>query len=234
MHIPDGFLDTKVWVAADVAAAAVVAACARKAGRDLQERQVPLLGVTAAFVFAAQMVNFPVAGGTSGHFVGGALVAILLGPASAVIVMTCVLLLQCFLFNDGGLLALGANVLNMAVVGSFLGYGVFRLVRRLWSGRGSLALAGLVAGWFSVVGAACLCAVELGLSGKYPLAGALAAMGGVHALIGIGEGVITAAVLNFLLKARPELMSAVVGNEQCAVRSERATHSAQRIAGDGR
>jgi cobalt/nickel transport system permease protein len=210
LHIPDGLLDAKVWAAADVVAAGVVVVCARKVKRDVEERQVPLLGAVAAFVFAAQMVNFPVAGGTSGHFVGGALVAILLGPAAAMVVMTCVLLLQCLLFGDGGLLALGANILNMALVASFLGYGVFRLVRRLWMGSSSLALAGFLAGWVSVVGAACLCALELGLSGRYPFAPALAAMGGVHALIGIGEGIINAAALTFLLKARPELVRRAV------------------------
>jgi cobalt/nickel transport system permease protein len=215
MHIPDGFLDAKVWAAADVVAIGVVGACARKVKGNLGERQAPLLGVTAAFVFAAQMVNFPVAGGTSGHFVGGALIAILLGPAAGVIVMTCVLLLQCFIFADGGLLALGANILNMGIVGSFLGYGVFAFMprvhlwglRRMWAGKGSLAVAAFAAGWFSVVGAACLCALELGLSGRYPLWGAMAAMGSVHALIGVGEGIITAMVLNFLARVRPELIA---------------------------
>ena len=206
MHIPDGFLDTRVWAAADAMAVVAVGACARRAERELSERQVPLVGVMAAFVFAAQMVNFPIAGGTSGHFAGAALVAILLGPATAVMVMTCVLILQCFLFQDGGLLALGANVLNMGVVGSFLGYGVFRLFSKAWRKKGSLSVAGFAAGWFSLVGAAGLCAVELGLSGRFPLSAALAALGGVHVVIGIGEGVITAAVLNFLAKVRPQLV----------------------------
>jgi len=206
MHIPDGLLEAKVWLAADVAAAVIVGICARKVRKDLAERQVPLLGVMGAFVFAAQMVNFPVLGGTSGHFAGGALVAIALGPAAGVVVMTCVLVLQCLVFQDGGLTALGANILNMAVVGCFLGYGAFNLIRRIWGGAGGLTGAGFAAGWISLVGAATVCGLELGLSHRFSILGAVGAMGGVHALIGIGEGVVTATALNVLARVRPELL----------------------------
>jgi cobalt/nickel transport system permease protein len=207
MHIPDGFLDNGVAAAVAVPAVVAVGYGVRRAGRSLDDRTVPLLGVTAAFVFAVQMLNFPVAGGTSGHLMGGALAAILLGPWLACIVMAVVLSGQAFIFADGGVTALGANVFNMGVVGA-LGVGLLMVAARhvLPRTRTSfLAVAG-VGAWLSVMAGALLCAVELGVSGTVPFATVLPAMLGVHALIGIGEAVITVAAVAAVLASRPDLI----------------------------
>ncbi|MDR7465106.1 MAG: energy-coupling factor ABC transporter permease, partial [Armatimonadota bacterium] len=126
MHIPDGFLDTPTAIAGGVLAAAGLGLALRTVRRTLPHRAVPLVGVAAAFIFAAQMLNFPVAGGTSGHLIGAVLAAVLLGPSAAVLVMSSVLILQAFLFADGGITALGANIFNMALVASLLGYALYR------------------------------------------------------------------------------------------------------------
>src|ERR1017187_4320841 len=122
MHIPDGFLSPPVWAAFDVLSVPAVGLMARGARRHMEDRKIPLLGVMGAFVFAAQMINFPVGLGTSGHLVGGTLLAITLGPAAAAIVMTAIVALQAFIFQDGGIVTLGANVINMAVIGVLAGY----------------------------------------------------------------------------------------------------------------
>jgi cobalt/nickel transport system permease protein len=164
------------------------------------------MGVTAAFVFAAQMLNFPVASGTSGHVIGGVLAAALLGPSAAVIVMTSVLLLQCLVFADGGLLALGANVLNMAVVQPLVGYAVYRALGGGSGGAAARRIAALAFGsWIATVVAAAACAGELALSGIVRAEPALAALLGVHAVIGLGEGAIAALVLATIIRLRPEL-----------------------------
>jgi cobalt/nickel transport system permease protein len=207
MHIPDGFLDGSVAAAAAVPTVAAVGYGVRRAGRTLDDRKVPLLGVTAAFIFAVQMLNFPVAGGTSGHLLGGALAAILLGPWLACIVMAVVITGQAFVFADGGVTALGANIFNMGVVGA-LGIGLAMvLARRVLphSRTVFLSVAG-VGAWCSVMLGALLCAIELGLSGTIPFATVLPAMLGVHALIGIGEAVITVAALSAVLATRPDLI----------------------------
>lgn len=207
MHIPDGFISTPVAVGGIAVAAGAVAYAVKATNRRLGERQVPLMGVLAAFIFAAQMLNFPVAGGTSGHFMGAALAAILLGPWAGLLIMTCVLLVQCLVFQDGGLLALGANIFNMGIVGCFLGYYIYRgVILVMGSRRAAALIGGGLAGWASIVVAALACALELGVSGTVPLRVALPAMGGVHVLIGIGEGLITAAVLALVMAARPDLM----------------------------
>ena len=207
MHIPDGFLDGSVAAATAVPAVAAVAYGVRRAGRTLDDSRVPLLGVTAAFIFAVQMLNFPVAGGTSGHLLGGALAAILLGPWLACIVMAVVITGQAFVFADGGVTALGANIFNMGVVGA-LGIGLVMLLARrvLPQGRTTfLAVAG-VGAWASVMAGAALCALELGISGTVPLGTVLPAMLGVHALIGVGEAVITVTALSAVLATRPDLI----------------------------
>ena len=207
MHIPDGFLDNGVAAGAAAATATAVAVAIRRAGRNLDERKVPLLGVTAAFVFAAQMLNFPVAGGTSGHFLGAALAAVLLGPWLACIVMAVVISGQAFLFADGGLTALGANILNMGVIGA-LGIGlVMQGARRvLPRSRGAfLAVTGAGA-WLAVMTGAAATSIELGVSGTVPLHTVLPAMLGVHALIGIGEAFITVAAVSAVLTTRPDLI----------------------------
>ncbi len=206
MHIPDGFLDVKTAVASSALAVTGVGAALWQAKRSLPARRVPLLGVTAAFIFAAQMLNFPVAGGTSGHLVGGVLAAVLLGPGAAIIVLTTVLLVQCFLFSDGGVTALGANIFNMGLIDVVAGYIIYRGVRRLVEGQRGLVLAAAFAGWCATVLASGCCAGELAWSGKVSWRLVFPAMTGVHMLIGIGEGAITALVLLAIVRVRPELV----------------------------
>lgn len=162
--------------------------------------------MSAAFIFAAQMVNFPVAFGTSGHLIGSVLAAVLLGPGPAVIVMSTVLLVQCLIFADGGLFALGANVFNMAIVGTLTGYWIFRFLIRMFHRSRGRIVAIVIASWCSVVLASLCCAGELAWSGAAPAAAVIPAMAGVHALIGIGEGLITAAVYVAIEQARPDLL----------------------------
>lgn len=208
MHIPDGFLNTATLAVTWTASAGSVAVAVRQANKTLTERQVPLMGISAAFIFAAQMMNFTVVGGTSGHLLGGALAAILLGPWAGTLVITCVLTVQALLFQDGGLLALGANIFNMAVVGVWTGWFVYTGLKRLLGEAGWAVIArGFAAGWVSVMLASLLASVELALSGASPWGVVLPAMGGVHALIGIGEGLITVAVLAFLRVTRPDLLT---------------------------
>jgi len=179
----------------------------REANKRLGERHIPLMGVMGAFIFAAQMLNFPVAGGTSGHLIGAALAAILLGPWAATIVMACVLIVQCLIFQDGGLISLGANIFNMGFLASFGGYYVYRLFTKVMGeGRRSQLAGGFAAGWVSVLLASIACALELSVSGTAPIKVALPAMAGVHALIGVGEGLITLAVLGFVAATRRDLL----------------------------
>jgi len=208
MHIPDGFVNTGTSVAAWVASAGGVGYAVRRVNQELDERQVPLMGVTAAFIFAAQMMNFTVAGGTSGHLLGGALAAILLGPWAGMLVLTTVLAVQALLFQDGGLLALGLNVLNMAVIGVLVGWLVYSGLRRLLGQKTwTTMVSGFAAAWLSVVIASLAASIELAVSGTSPLAVVLPAMGLVHVLIGIGEGLITVGVLAFLRATRPDLLA---------------------------
>ena len=213
MHIPDGFLDTKTAATTGVIAATGLGVALRQARRHLPARQVPLLGLAAAFVFAAQMLNFPVAGGTSGHLIGGTLVAVLLGPSAAVIVISSVLIVQCLMFADGGITALGANILNMGLIGGVGGWGIYYLVTRRIKGMFGCVLAATFAAWCSTVLAAVVCAGELVVSHTVRWAVALPAMAGVHMLIGVGEGLITALVLAAIARARPELLEPDVAAE---------------------
>ena len=206
MHIPDGFLDAKTLAVTAGLAAAGVTTAVRQARTQLPPRRVPLLGVTAAFVFAAQMVNFPVAGGTSGHLIGGVLAAVLLGPSGAVLVMTAVLTLQCLLFADGGLLALGANIFNMGLVGGVGGYYVYRAVRRAFGARDPL-VAVPVAAWCGTVMSAVATAGELSLSGVVPWSVGVLAMAGVHMVMGVGEALITTLVVLAIDRTRPEILA---------------------------
>jgi cobalt/nickel transport system permease protein len=207
MHIPDGFISTPVAVAGIAVAAGSVAYAVKATNKQIGEKQVPMMGVLAAFIFAAQMLNFPVAGGTSGHFVGAALAAIILGPWSAVLIMSCVLMVQCLIFQDGGLLALGANILNMGVIAVFVSYftykGIFAAMKGSKTGR--LVGAG-VGGWISVVVSALACAAELAISGTVPWQIAVPAMGIVHMVIGVGEGLITVAVISLVMATRSDLL----------------------------
>jgi cobalt/nickel transport system permease protein len=211
MHIPDGFLSAPVAVASATLSVAAVAAGARRSRALLGSRAVARMGVTAAFVFAAQLINFPVAGGTSGHLIGGVLAAVLLGPSAAVIVMTAVLTMQCLVFGDGGLLALGANVLNMGVIHPIVGFAVYRVVvgppsrdRRPHDARRVAAVA--FASWVATVVAAATCAGELALAGVAAPGLVLIAMVGVHLAIGLGEALITALVVASILRLDPALL----------------------------
>ncbi len=206
MHIPDGFLDTRTAAGTGVLAAAGLAFALRQARVHLPPRRVPLLGLSAAFVFAAQMLNFPVAGGTSGHLTGGVLTAVLLGPSAAVIVLAAVLIVQCLMFADGGISALGANVFNMALVSGVGGWAIYDLVTRLFKGLFGRVLAAAFAGWCGTVMASVACAAELAASRTVRWSIVFPAMAGIHMLIGVGEGLITALVLVAVSRTRPELV----------------------------
>jgi cobalt/nickel transport system permease protein len=209
MHIPDGFLSLSVAVLCWLLAAAGVGLALWRSRRDLGQQQAPLMGILAAFIFAAQMLNFPVAGGTSGHLIGGMLTAALLGPWASMLTMTTVVAVQALLFQDGGLLAMGANILNMAVIAPLVGYGVYRGVRLLaGERRWGLLLGGFVGAWASVVVASVAAAIQLGFSGTSAIGVALPAMAGVHVLIGIGEGLITVGALALVSQVRPDLVKA--------------------------
>jgi cobalt/nickel transport system permease protein len=205
MHLPDGFLDTRTAVSTAVLAGGAVAVSLRSLNVTLPRKRVPLMGLAAAFVFAAQMINFPVVGGTSGHLMGGMLACVLLGPSAAIVVMTSVLTVQCFLFADGGVFALGANVLNMAVAAPLAGWGVYRTVTRLAPGERGRYVGIAVGAWASAVLASTLCAGELAWSGTVGWQAAFPAMVNVHMVIGLGEAIITVLVLSVVLKARPDL-----------------------------
>ncbi len=207
MHIPDGFLNVATVATTCVVSAGGVGNAVRIANKKLGEKQVPLMGVLAAFIFAAQMLNFPIIGGTSGHLIGAALAAILLGPWASVLIMSCVLIAQCLIFQDGGLLALGANIFNMGIVASFSGYYLYRLATAfLGDNRRGKLISGFIGAWGSVFLASIVCAIELAVSGTSPIGVVLPAMAGLHALIGIGEGLITGAVLSLVLATRPDLL----------------------------
>ena len=209
MHIPDGFINAGTSVAAGVVAAGGVAVCIRRSAEVLEEKQAPMAGLVAAFIFAVQMLNFPVATGTSGHLLGGALAAVLVGPWAGALCIAVVLMVQALLFADGGLTALGLNVVNMALVSAFVGYGSFLVLRRVLPRHpGSVALAAGFSAFVSVVAAALAFTVEyaMGGTGSASVTTVAGAMVGVHVLIGIGEGLITAAAVGAVLAVRPDLV----------------------------
>jgi len=208
LHIPDGFLSTAVALVGWVLAIAAIAIALRQTRGQLGEKQIPLMGVLAAFVFAAQAINFPVAGGTSGHLLGGTLAAIVLGPWAAVLIMTSVIAVQALVFQDGGLLALGFNIVNMGVLTAFTGHLLYQsLMKVMGDGRNSVLTAGAVGAWLSVMIGAVATAIELALSGSSPLGIALPAMAGVHILIGLGEALITVGALTFIYATRRDLLN---------------------------
>lgn len=226
MHIPEGFINVPTSLGAAAIAGGSVWAALRAAGRDLKDRLVPFAGLTAAFIFALQMLNFPVAAGTTGHLLGGALAAILLGPWLGIVAVTVVVVIQALLFADGGLVALGLNVVNMAVITSLAGWYVFRGVARVLGRRSGVLVGSLAGAWISVV------LSSIGFSVQYAVGGAggvdpvlvFQSMVGVHALIGIGEGLITGAAVGAVLAARPDLVAGARGLQlgQTASLSKRA------------
>jgi cobalt/nickel transport system permease protein len=207
MHIPDGFLSGPVLAACFIASAIIIGCAFIRVQRDLDERKVPLMGVVAAAIFAGQMLNFPVAAGTSGHLLGAALATILLGPWAAVLVMTIVVGAQALIFQDGGMVALGANLFNMAVIGVFVSYTIYRALQRIARGsKWGVFAGGFLAAWTSIFVAALAAALELAFSGTSPANLAVPAMALVHSLIGLGEGLITVGALAFVSAVRPDLV----------------------------
>ncbi|MEL7563159.1 energy-coupling factor ABC transporter permease [Dehalogenimonas sp. 4OHTPN] len=207
MHIPDGFLNMTTVAAAGVISAGGLGAAVKIAAKKIGEKQVPLMGMLAAFIFAAQMLNFPVAGGTSGHLIGAALCAILIGPWAGVIIMSAVLIAQALIFQDGGLAALGANILNMGILAVFGAYFIFRAAAAmLGDGRWAKLTGAAIAGWVSVMVASLAAAVELAASGMSAFEVVGPAMLAVHALIGIGEGLITVLVVSAVMASRADVL----------------------------
>lgn len=209
MHIPDGFLSAIVSILLWLLSIVVIGYSLKRVGTDMDERKVPLMGVLAAAIFAGQMLNFTVIGGTSGHLMGAALATILLGPWAAILVMTTVVGVQALIFQDGGLLVLGANIFNMAIIGVTVSYFIYTTVRRLSGGRSwGIFVGGFLAAWFSIEIAALGVALQLAVSGTSPANIAIPTMAGIHALIGIGEGLITLAALALIYTVRPDLLKA--------------------------
>lgn len=208
LHIPDGFLSLPISLVTWVLAIALIAVSLNRVQSEYKERAVPLMGVCAAFIFAAQMINFPIPGGTSGHLLGGTLAGALLGPWAGSLVMAVVFIVQSSLFQDGGLTALGANIFNMGLIGTFGGYYLYRSIRFAF-GRNSLrstVIGVAIAAWVSVVVASVATAIQLALSGTVPLAVALTAMLSWHVVIGIGEAIISVTTISFIWRSRPDLL----------------------------
>ena len=214
MHMIDGLVDVPMTIVCGVIVVIGLAVCVPRARRDLDDRTAPMAGLVAAFVFAVQLINFPILPGVSGHLLGGALVAILVGPYVGALCISIVLLLQAVLFADGGLTALGPNILNMALIGTFAGYGVAVALRRLAQrGRGGLLVTAFLAALVNTVVAAMGFVVEFALGGQgLALGTVFALMGGFHVLIGIGEGLITAMTVGAVAAARPDLVHLLRGS----------------------
>ncbi|WP_420631518.1 energy-coupling factor ABC transporter permease [Candidatus Leptofilum sp.] len=205
LHVPDGFLNVPISVICWVVTLIVLYFAVKQAQQDFDERLVPLAGIMAAFIFAGQMLQFPVLFGISGHLVGATLAFVVLGPWVGTLAMTAVISLQALIFQDGGLVVMGANILIMGIVPGFVGYGVYQMVKDQ-SREVKLGITA-VAAWFSVLIAALVTALLLGFSGTTALGLAIPAMLGVHALIGIGEALITVAALSFIIQTRPQLLT---------------------------
>jgi cobalt/nickel transport system permease protein len=209
MHVPDGFLDAPTSIATGVAAAAAVGLALRGSRRELDDRAAPMAGLVATFVFAAQMLNFPVGAGTSGHLLGGALAAVLVGPWTAVLVLSVVLLVQSLLFADGGVTALGTNVVLMGVVGVVVGWVVFRSLQKVLPARAAMvAPLAAVAAYVSVpvTALAFVGLYAIGGTAPIPLDSLTTAMLGWHAVIGLGEAAITGLVVASIVAVRPDLV----------------------------
>ncbi|MCX7617694.1 energy-coupling factor ABC transporter permease [Tepidiforma sp.] len=208
LHAADGFFSVPVSIVFWVITAAALAVSLRQVSARLDDRAIPLMGVMAAFIFAGQMFNFQIPGGTSGHLLGGVLAAVLLGPYAATIVMACVIAVQAIVFQDGGLVVLGVNIFNMGLIGTIGGYAVYRAIAAALGGEAKGRLpAAAIAAWLSVVTAAVVCSFQLAASGTTSLEAALVAMVGWHVLIGIGEAIITVGALAFIQAARADLLT---------------------------
>ncbi len=217
MHIPDGFIDIPTSTAFAALAAAGVALSIKGAKSTLDEKTAPLAGLTATFIFAVQMLNFPVAAGTSGHLLGGALAAVLVGPYAATLSLTVVLLMQGLLFADGGLTAIGLNVFNMAIIGVWAGYGAFLLLQKILpSSKFSTTISAGLAGLLSVPAAAAgfVLQYSIGANATFSVSAVLTAMISTHILIGIGEALITAFAVGAVLASRSDLVYGFKGEKQ--------------------
>ncbi len=206
MHIPDGFVDLKTAITTGVLSAGGIASSIYNVKKIFKTRVIALMGILAALIFAIQMINFSIPGGTSGHLLGGALVAITIGPFAGAIVLSVVLIVQALVFMDGGIIALGSNIFNMAIGGVFAAYLIYFLFKKISKKRWSFYVSIALASWFSVVFASFLAALELGISGTYEMVITLKAMVLVHMIIGIGEAAITTAIIAFIDKIRPDLI----------------------------
>lgn len=206
MHIPDGFVDLKTVITTSIFSAGGLGASIYKIKKIFKAKTIAIMGVLAALIFALQMINFSIPGGTSGHLLGGALSSIVVGPFGGSIILTVVLIVQALIFNDGGITALGANIFNMALIGVFSSYLIYYLIRKISKSKINFYIAIAVASWFSVVFASFFAALELGMSGTYAMGITLKAMILVHMVIGIGEAVITTAIIAFVDRIRPDLI----------------------------
>jgi len=215
LHIPDGFLSVSLSIALWIVSIIVVAYALKRVNQDLDEKKVPLMGVLAAAIFAGQMLNFTIVGGTSGHLIGATIATILLGPWAAVLVMTSVVAIQALIFQDGGLLVLGANIFNMGLIGVAVSYFVYTTVRNVGRKRKwTIFVGGFAAAWFSIVAAAIATGLELAISGTSPANIAIPVMTGIHAIIGIGEGLITIGALGLVYVTRPDILKAGEGRSK--------------------
>ena len=217
MHIPDGFIDIPTSAAFAALAAVGVGASLKGAARSLDEKTAPLAGLTATFIFAVQMINFPVAAGTSGHLFGGVLAAVLVGPYVATLALTVVLLMQALLFADGGLTAAGLNIFNLSLVGVWVGYGVFLLVKKaLPKNKSSISTAAAVAAFISVPAAVLGFVLQyaIGANSTFSVAAVLTGMMSAHIVIGAGEALITALSVTAVLASRPDLVYGYRGSKQ--------------------
>lgn len=217
MHIPDGFIDIPTSATFAALAAVGVAASLKGAAKSLDEKTAPLAGLTATFIFAVQMINFPVAAGTSGHLFGGLLAAVLVGPYVATLALTVVLLMQALLFADGGLTAAGLNIFNLSLVGVWVGYGVFVLVKKLLpKNKASITTAAAVAAFISVPAAVTGFVLQyaIGANSTISVAAVFTGMMSAHVVIGIGEAIITALSVTAVMASRPDLVYGYRGVKQ--------------------
>ena len=234
MHAPDGFLDTGTAIVTGLISIVVIGFALRQSRQQLKDKAIPLAGITAAFIFAAQMFNFPVAAGTTGHLIGGALAAILLGPSVGAIVVTIVVVVQALVFADGGITALGYNVLNMAIIPAYGGYAVFRLARRILpENTGGVVGATGIAAWASVVMSSIAFSLEWLFGATAPVAfdTVFASMVGVHSLIGVGEAVISALAVAAVLASRPDLVYGAADLEPAQIAESKVATRAFVIGG---
>ena len=215
MHIPDGFIDIPTSAAFAGLAAAGIAVSLKGARAQLDEKSAPLAGLTAVFIFAVQMLNFPVVAGTSGHLIGAALAAVLVGPWAATLALTVVLIMQAFLFADGGLTALGLSTFNMSIIAVWVGYGVFLIVKKILpKTKSSVVMASAIGALLSVPAAAIGFTIQyaIGATGTFSVTSVLSAMVGTHVLIGIGEAIITGLTISAVLASRSDLVYGWKGN----------------------